>query len=55
MTGNPDANIYGYDIERLVEYLLDLYRENPDNFNFDEELKALIETVIGNREDDYGG
>ena len=55
MTGNPDANIYGYDIELLIEYLLDLYRENDAVFDFDEELKRLIETVMGNREDDYGG
>ena len=55
MTGNPDAYGYGLDIERLVEYLIDLYREDDTRFDFDEDLKRLIETVIGNREDDYGG
>jgi hypothetical protein len=55
MTGNPDASGCEIDIEKLLEYIIDLYKDNPDVFAFDEELQRLIETVIGNREDDYGG
>ena len=55
MTGNPDASDSGLDIEKVIEYLIDKYREEPSYFDFDEELRLLIETVLGNRDDDYGG